>query len=135
RLALIHDDARWLGAACEKHGLEDAGRHFGHLHLLLAETLQNQELPDQALGERLWNLIEDIGAAVPMMAEVVAEPGLQTQQDVQSLRRAETPPPHYWRRWGDDAPPPVAPGGARERTATPRSEEHTSELQSRENLV
>ena len=120
-LALIHDDARWLGAACEKHGLEDAGRHFGHLHLLLAETLQNQELPDQALGERLWNLIEDIGAAVPMMAEVVAEPGLQTQQDVQSLRRAETPPPHYWRRWGDDAPPPVAPGGARERTATPVS--------------
>ena len=110
-LALVHDDARWLGAACERHGLDDAGKHFGHLHVLLADALQNQELPDPELGERLWHLIEDIGEAVPMMAEVTAEPVAQTGQ-AQSLHRAETPPPHYWRRWGDDAPPPALPAEA-----------------------
>ncbi|KAA2284335.1 EAL domain-containing response regulator [Arenimonas fontis] len=118
-LALIHDDARWLGAACQRHGLDEAGQHLGHLHGLLAQTLRDQELPDPALGERLWRLIEEIGEAVPMLAEVAAEPAAPGQQ-AQTLRRAETPPAHYWRRWGDDAPPPAraaaGPAGARPST-------------------
>lgn len=106
-LALMHEDARWLGAACRRHGLDDAGGHFESLQGLLADTLQAQALPDPGLGERMWHLVEDIGDVVPMQAEPAPEvvfPPLQNDG------RAETPPPHYWRRWGDDAPPARASG-------------------------
>lgn len=106
-LALMHEDARWLGDACRRHDLADAGQHFGHLHQLLGETLDAQVLPDPALGERLWHLVEDIGASVPMPSEPLPTEPMAAVQSTQSLRRAETPPPHYWRRWGDDAPAAV----------------------------
>ena len=60
-LALMHDDARFLGEACGRHGLDDASRHFGQMQVLLGDTLVQQALPDPALGERLWHLVEDIG--------------------------------------------------------------------------
>ena len=44
-LALMHDDARFLGDACGRHGLEDASRHFGQMQALLGETLVQQALP------------------------------------------------------------------------------------------
>src|SRR5688572_22487541 len=102
-LALIHEDAAWLGGACERHGLEAASAHFRQMHQLLGDTLQQQELPDPALGERLWHLIEDIGEAVPMQAE----PSPVTTGTLRGDHggRGETPPANYWRRWGDDAPP------------------------------
>src|SRR5688572_1940935 len=101
-LALIHDDAAWLGPACERHGLESAAGHFRQLQQLLGQTLAQQELPDPALGERLWHLIEDIGETVPMAAEPSpASPAGRAAH----AGRGETPPANYWRRWGDDAPP------------------------------
>ncbi len=105
-LALMHHDARWLGEACSRHGLDDASGHFAQMHALLGGTLDNQTLPDPGLGERLWHLVEDIGLAVPM----TAEPGIGTGTGANVARqsdhggRGETPPPNYWRRWGDDAP-------------------------------
>lgn len=107
-LALMHEDARWLGDACRRHDLPEAGEHFGHLHQLLGETLAARVLPDPALGERLWHLVEDIGGAVPMATDTAPSEPAQSLRAVQSLGRAETPPPGYWRRWGDDAPPAVA---------------------------
>ncbi|KFN49220.1 EAL domain-containing protein [Arenimonas composti] len=101
-LALMHEDAEWLGAACRKHGIDAAGEHFSRLHALLGQTLQDQALPDPALGERLWHLIEDIGAAMPVGADL-APPPVANRADHGG--RGETPPANYWRRWGDDAPP------------------------------
>ena len=122
-LSLMHHDARWLGEACGRHGLDDASGHFAQMHALLGETLDTQTLPDPGLGERLWHLVEDIGASVPMSAESGTEPGVARQSDHGG--RGETPPAHYWRRWGDDAPaartvepapeaapPPAAPAPA-----------------------
>ena len=103
-LALIHDDAAWLGDGCDRHGLEAASGHFRQMQQLLARTLQEQALPDPALGERLWNLIEDIGEAVPMAAEPAPSGGTARADHG---GRGETPPANYWRRWGDDAPPPT----------------------------
>ena len=100
-LALLHEDARWLGDACERHELATAAGHFRLMHDLLGDTLRQQALPDPALGDRLWHLIEDIGEAVPMAADAQPEAGAVR---VDHAGRGETPPPNYWRRWGDDAP-------------------------------
>jgi PleD family two-component response regulator/EAL domain-containing protein (putative c-di-GMP-specific phosphodiesterase class I) len=104
-LSLMHDDARWLGEACGKHGLDDASGHFAQMHALLGDTLQQQALPDPGLGERLWHLVEDIGAAVPMVTETAADrSAARVASQANHAGRAETPPANYWRRWGDDAP-------------------------------
>ena len=105
-LALMHHDAKWLGEACTRHGLDQASGHFALMHALLGDTLEHQALPDPGLGERLWHLIEDIGSAVPMAAEPGTEANVPRQSDHGG--RGETPPPHYWRRWGDDAPAALA---------------------------
>jgi EAL domain-containing protein (putative c-di-GMP-specific phosphodiesterase class I)/DNA-binding response OmpR family regulator len=119
-LALMHDDARFLGEACGRHGLEDASRHFGQMQALLGETLVQQALPDPALGERLWHLVEDIGEAVPMSSEPAIES--TSSRRIEHAGRAETPPPNYWRRWGDDAPTAVAPAAVPEPAAAPAPE-------------
>jgi len=104
-LSLMHDDARWLGDACGKHGLDDASSHFAQMQALLGDTLQQQALPDPGLGERLWHLVEDIGAAVPMVTETAADrTAARVASQANHAGRAETPPANYWRRWGDDAP-------------------------------
>ena len=63
-LALLNEDALSLGHACRQHGLDEAGQHFLHLHEALHESLQQQSLPDQETGERLWSLVEQIGQAL-----------------------------------------------------------------------
>ena len=105
-LALMHHDARWLGEACARHGMDEASGHFACMHALLGETLEQQTLPDPGLGERLWHLVEDIGSAVPMTAEAGTEANVARQSDHGG--RGETPPSNYWRRWGDDAPAALA---------------------------
>ena len=101
-LALMHHDAHWLGEACSRHGLDAAAGHFGRMHALLGDTLEHQALPDPSLGDRLWHLVEDIGTAVPMTAEPGTDVSVKRQSDHGG--RGETPPPNFWRRWGDDAP-------------------------------
>jgi PleD family two-component response regulator/EAL domain-containing protein (putative c-di-GMP-specific phosphodiesterase class I) len=101
-LALMHHDAQWLGEACGRHGLEAAQGHFAQMHSLLEDTLRQQALPDPSLGERLRHLVEDLGASVPAVGEPAPESAVARQSD--HAGRGETPPAHYWRRWGDDAP-------------------------------
>tara|TARA_R110002020_G_scaffold37705_5_gene113686 strand:+ start:2817 stop:5462 length:2646 start_codon:yes stop_codon:yes gene_type:complete len=106
-MALLNEDALSLGHACRQHGLDEAGQHFLHLHEALHESLQQQALPDQETGERLWRLVEEIGQAVPMGAEAGADISAPPRV-VQQSGRAETPPANYWRRWGEDAPDATA---------------------------
>lgn len=106
-MALLNEDALSLGHACRQHGLDEAGQHFLHLHEALHESLQQQALPDQETGERLWSLVEEIGQAVPMGAEAGADISAPPRV-VQQSGRAETPPANYWRRWGEDAPDATA---------------------------
>ena len=105
-LALLHEDALHLGNACRRHGLDDAAEHLLRLHALLDETLQQQALPEPETGERLWHVVEDIGQAVPKLAEPV--PDAAPARVVRQSGRAETPPANYWRRWGQDAPTATA---------------------------
>ena len=105
-LALLHEDALHLGGACRRHGLDEAADHFERLHALLDETLQQQTLPEPETGQRLWHLLEDIGSAVPQLAEPT--PDLAPVRAVRQSGRVETPPANYWRRWGQDAPTATA---------------------------
>jgi diguanylate cyclase (GGDEF)-like protein len=119
-LALMNHDAKWLGEACSRHGLDEASGHFARMHALLGDTLEHQALPDPGLGERLWHLVEDIGSAVPMTAEPGTDANVPRQSDHGG--RGETPPANYWRRWGDDAPAALAAEITTPVAATPTQE-------------
>lgn len=101
-LALIHADARRLGADSARHGFPDAGEHLTGLANLLDDALAQEVLPDPTTGERLWNLVEKLIDMVPRAPDPVRE---TTPRQLGNSDRAESPPLTYWRRWGQDAPP------------------------------
>ncbi len=101
-LALIHADARRLGADSAGQGFPEAGEQLTALAELLDATLAQEVLPDPTTGERLWNLAEKLVAVIPRAPEPVRESA--PRQTGNSLR-TEAPPLAYWRRWGQDAPP------------------------------
>ena len=103
-LALIHSDAQRLGEGSFHYGLDSAGENLLVMAEMLGDTLQQEVLPDPTLGERLWNLLEAISAAVPAAPEPAPEPTAPRQ--LGNSLRAEAPPPAYWRRWSGDAPAP-----------------------------
>lgn len=103
-LSLMREDAEALGLQCLRFDLADAGDNLCAMGSLLGETLSQQTLPDPALGERLWNLVEELSGSLPHAPE---EP-LEASAPIGNSARVETPPARYWRRWGgEDAPPAV----------------------------
>ncbi len=59
------------------------------------------------------------------------EPTSRPQDEPSRSRlRAETPPPHYWRRWGGDAPPAPAPAAIAADLAMPPAAEVPNPLRS-----
>jgi EAL domain-containing protein (putative c-di-GMP-specific phosphodiesterase class I)/PleD family two-component response regulator len=106
-LARIHREAGSLGQASARHQLDAPGEHLAALRELLSQPLSEQALPDPTLGERLWNVMENLRIAVPRAPERPRETTTQLMRALGSHPRSETPPPGYWRRWGDDAPKPT----------------------------
>lgn len=62
----------------------------------LSAARQAQRLPDAADTASLIAIVEQLLLRLSRGADPVAAP----------LPRAELPPPSYWRRWAEDAPPP-----------------------------
>ena len=57
-LALMHHDAQWLGEACGRHGLDDAGGHFAHMHAAAGRNAANtRPCPTRAwaIGSGTWS--------------------------------------------------------------------------------
>ncbi len=98
-LWLIHADASRLGEACARHGLGEAGEHLLAMAGLLKDALEQQVLPDSDQGERLWRLVEQISALVPRASDPAYD--ADSPRLLGNRKRAELPPPNYWRRWGD----------------------------------
>ena len=102
-LARIHREAGSLGEASARLGLDTAGEHLIALRDLLAQPLADETLPDPTLGERVWNVLENLRGVVPRAPERREAP----RQLAGGQTRSEVPPHGYWRRWGDDAPAPT----------------------------
>lgn len=86
-------DAQWANALAQLRGPLTAAR-------------QGQRLPDPAATAGLLATAEQLLARLP--ANGVA-PSVRAAPTLPTATRAETPPPQYWRRWADDAPPPRMP--------------------------
>ncbi len=108
-LAILQEDAHALSRACAEQDLAEPAESLQAMAGLLDTTIEQQELPDPTLGERLHNLMESLRAALPTMPDDVQEVfGSRDRSGGGSSGRAEIPPMAYWRIWGGDAPPAVA---------------------------
>ena len=107
-LALLQDDAHTLAHACARQELLEPAESLQALAGLLDITIEQQELPDPTVGERLRNLMEGLQAALPTMPDDVQDMYAGRERIGDSTVRAEIPPMAYWRRWGGDAPSIVA---------------------------
>ena len=103
-LALLQDDAHALAHACAGQELLEPVESLQALAGLLDITIEQQELPAPAVGERLRNLMEALQAALPTMPDDVQDMYAGRERIGDSTVRAEIPPMAYWRRWGGDAP-------------------------------
>ncbi len=108
-LAILQDDAHALARACAEQDLAEPAESLQTMAGLLDITIEQQELPDPTLGERLHNLMESLRAALPTMPDDVQEMFASRERiGGDNSGRAEIPPMAYWRLWGGDAPPAVA---------------------------
>ncbi|MGH8109005.1 MAG: EAL domain-containing response regulator [Arenimonas sp.] len=108
-LAILQDDAHALARACAEQDLAEPAESLQAMAGLLDITIEQQELPDPTLGERLHNLMESLRAALPTMPDDVQEMFASRERIGGDYSgRAEIPPMAYWRLWGGDAPPATA---------------------------
>ena len=107
-LSLLQNDAHALANACTQQELLEPAESLQAIAGLLDITIEQQELPDPAVGERLRNLMDSLRAALPTMPDDVQELFAGRERIGDSTARAEIPPMAYWRRWGGDAPAMVA---------------------------
>jgi len=107
-LASLQDDAHALANACAQQELLEPAESLQAMAGLLDITIEQQELPDPTVGERLRNLMDSLQAALPTMPDDVQDMFAGRERIGDSTARAEIPPMAYWRRWGGDAPPMVA---------------------------
>jgi len=107
-LASLQDDAHALANACAQQELLEPAESLQAMAGLLDITIEQQELPDPTVGERLRYLMDSLQAALPTMPDDVQDMFAGRERIGDSTARAEIPPMAYWRRWGGDAPPMVA---------------------------
>lgn len=104
-LALLHEEASDLARHCARREFETLAGVFGELAEHLGGPLQAQALPTAAEGQTIWALVEQLGEALPAGGGEGADTPDTAAENTSLAGHAETPPAHYWRRWGDDAPP------------------------------
>lgn len=104
-LALLHEETHWLGQQCLAVDLGALAEPLQALSSMVESSLADETLPDPTLGERMLNEFETLAAATPRRADTISESALL--RPVGNTSRAETPPPGFWRRWGNDAGPRV----------------------------
>lgn len=102
-LALMHEEAHWLGRQCLALDFAELAEPLQALAGMVEGSMAEEALPDPTLGERMLNEFEALAAATPRHADTGNESTLL--RAVGNTARAETPPPGYWRRWGNDAGP------------------------------
>jgi diguanylate cyclase (GGDEF)-like protein len=104
-LSLLHDDVQRLAGVSGRYGVLEVSEQLLALEEVLGAFLEREALPDESANERIVRLLDELAPTVPDAP--ARRPALEGS-DVRHLdsARAEIAPPHYWRRWHSDAPPP-----------------------------
>lgn len=100
-LSLIQDDVEEMLRRCRRLGLDAAGDALTPLHERLLSLRQPPSLPGDTLGQALVAIAQAACAVLPDRGRRGIRPARSGDGS-----RAEAAPPHYWRRWTGDAPPP-----------------------------
>lgn len=119
-LALLHEEAADLARRCAQRELDTLAAVLSELQNRLDLPLQTQTLPTARQGQEIWQLLEQLGEALPVLGAAPASVGAGTAPS--HAGDAETPPAGYWRRWGDDAPPATWPQDTPARHQQPTQE-------------
>jgi diguanylate cyclase (GGDEF)-like protein len=120
-LSLLLDDVQRLAGVSGRYGVLEVSEQLLALEEVLGRFLGAESLPDAAANERIVQLLDDLAPTLPEAAEP-QDPGEAGAVRHAESARAEIAPPHYWRRWVEDAPPPVPIGRGPKRVETPAGE-------------
>ncbi|MBP8097779.1 MAG: EAL domain-containing protein [Arenimonas sp.] len=90
-LSLIHSDACRLGNASAVHGVDQAVGPLREIAQLLEAALDEQQLPDHELGERLCSLAQTLDEVVPPAPEPELPEAIETLEEFEVIEA--TPPP------------------------------------------
>lgn len=107
-LSLLFEDVQRLAGVSGRYGVLEMSEHLLALEDVLGRFLGQETLPDAAANERIVQLLDNLAPAVP--TPVAGTPSTAPRPSPVRLvdsPRAELAPPNYWRRWSEDAPPPV----------------------------
>ncbi|MCB1559562.1 MAG: hypothetical protein KDI75_00430, partial [Xanthomonadales bacterium] len=108
-LSVLHEDVQRLAGASGRHGMVETSEQLLALETLLGDCLGSETLPDAPANSRIASLVDGLTPNLP--ADRVhdgARPSTPTAVPIDDATPRFTPaPPHYWRRWTGDAPPPA----------------------------
>jgi diguanylate cyclase (GGDEF)-like protein len=122
-LSLLHEDVQRLTGASGTYGLLEVSEALLRFELILGDCLARETLPDAEASERIAELLGSLDKSLP--ARPPEPPKLRPvgASGHIAVARAEAPPAHYWRRWGQDAGQPSMPVEHEPPAVTPRSTE------------
>ena len=90
-LSLIHSDACRLGNASAAHGVEQVVGPLREIAQLLEAALDEQQLPDQELGERLCSLAQSLDEVVPPAPEPELPEAIETLEAFEVIEAIPAP--------------------------------------------
>lgn len=129
-LSLLHADTQRLAGASGRHGLVEASEQLLAVESLLEKPLRDNTLPDTATCKRLLGVIGRLRELLPVPEDQLDPAVVPTFGDPD---RVEVPPPGYWQRWTDDAPPPTPPEAEKRAVAGKAGEGRTRKAARPEN--
>jgi diguanylate cyclase (GGDEF)-like protein len=104
-LSLLHDDVQRLAGVSGRYGVLEVSEQLLALEDLLGQFLSSESLPDAAANDRIEQMLAELAPSLPAAPAGDDVTGMAAVRRVES-NRVEIAPPHYWRRWVEDAPPP-----------------------------
>jgi PleD family two-component response regulator/EAL domain-containing protein (putative c-di-GMP-specific phosphodiesterase class I) len=104
-LSLLHEDVQKLAGVSGRYGVLEVSEQLLALEELLGQFLGNETLPDGDDSERIEKMLAELAPSLP---PIPSSSEIASAAQVRRLdsSRAEVAPPHYWRRWVEDAAPP-----------------------------
>ena len=104
-LSLLHQDVQKLAGVSGRYGVLEVSEQLLALEDLLGQFLNHESLPDAAANERIEQILSELAPRLPPIPQGTEDKSSAQVRRVES-ERAESPPPHYWRRWVEDAAAP-----------------------------